>query len=135
MGCIEALTTRISDEIFQIHLEIPDALVSADEFLELLLSNILMNAIEHNPKPKKQVWVELKANDDGYIITIADNGHGIPDSRKLTIFDTSRRFGGLGLHQSFQIAEKYGGKIEIRDRIDGKPDQGAMFWIWIPKPE
>ena len=135
MGCIEALTTRISDEIFRINLEIPDARVNADEYLELLLSNILMNAIEHNPYDEKQVWIDLKSSDDGFIISIADNGPGISDSRKLTIFDASRRFGGLGLHQSYQIVEKYGGKIEIRDRVEGKSDQGALFWIWMPKQE
>jgi PAS domain S-box-containing protein len=133
MGCIEALTTRISDEIFQLNFEIPDAEVNADEYLELLLSNILMNAIEHNPNEDKHVWVDLKTCEDGYIISISDNGPGIPDSRKQMIFDTSRRFGGLGLHQSWAIVEKYGGKIEIRDRVEGEPDKGSQIWIWFPK--
>lgn len=135
MGCIEALTTRISHEIFQLNFEIPNARVNADEYLELLLSNLLVNAIEHNPNDKKQVWIDLNTSDDGYIISIADNGPGISDSRKKMIFDTSRRFGGLGLHQSWAIVQKYGGKIEIRDRVEGKPEKGALFWIWLPKQD
>jgi PAS domain S-box-containing protein len=134
-GCVEALTTRISEDIFHINLEASDAQITADEYLELLFSNILLNAIEHNPNEDKQVWVDLKQIDNGFEISIADNGPGIPNSRKDTIFNASRRFGGLGLHQSWAIVEKYGGKIEIRDRVEGKPDQGALVWIWLPKSE
>ena len=134
-GCIEALSTRISEDIFHLNLEVTDAQINADEYLELLLSNILMNAIEHNPHEDKQVWVHLQPSGEGYVISIADNGPGISDSRKQTLFDTSRRFGGLGLHQSWSIVEKYEGKIEIRDRVEGKPEEGALFWIWLPKQE
>jgi PAS domain S-box-containing protein len=134
-GCIEALSTRISEDIFHTDLEVTDAQINADEYLELLLSNILLNAIEHNPKEDKQVWVHLQPSGEGFAISIADNGPGIPDSRKNTLFDKSRRFGGLGLHQSWSIVDKYEGKIEVRDRVEGKPEEGSLFWIWIPKQE
>jgi signal transduction histidine kinase len=109
-------------------------IIDADDFLELLLSNILMNAIEHNPKDEKKVWVELTEVDIGYVVSIADNGMGISDSVKASLFDTSRRFGGLGLHTAHYIVEKYNGLIEIHDRVAGDSTQGAEFRIWIPKP-
>jgi signal transduction histidine kinase len=109
-------------------------LIEADDFLELMISNIMMNAIEHNPNPEKSVWVTLSDSEQGYVISIGDNGKGIPDAVKASLFDTSRRFGGLGLHTAYYIAEKYNGRIEVQDRIAGSPEQGAEFRIWIPKP-
>ncbi|MFW9807526.1 MAG: PAS domain S-box protein, partial [Candidatus Thorarchaeota archaeon] len=111
-----------------------DAIVEADDFLELLLSNIIMNAIEHNPNSDKKVWVKLTEGEIGYTVSIADNGIGIPDTLKKSLFDTSRRFGGLGLHTAQFIAEKYNGRIEVHDRVHGDSSQGAEFRIWIPKP-
>ena len=94
----------------------------------------MMNAIEHNPNVEKKVWVDLKEDETGYIVSIADNGKGIPDAVKAGLFDTSRRFGGLGLHTANYIVEKYNGRIEVHDRVRGDSTQGAEFQIWIPKP-
>lgn len=132
---VKALS-KISESItFDIALDSQDAIVEADDFLELLLSNILMNAIEHNPRDEKKVWVELKEADGGYMVSIADNGKGIPDSVKASLFDTSRRYGGLGLHTAHYIVEKYNGRIEVHNRMEGDYTQGAEFRIWLPKPQ
>ncbi|MCW3987411.1 MAG: hypothetical protein NWE87_03755, partial [Candidatus Bathyarchaeota archaeon] len=48
-------------------------------------------------------------------------------------FDTSRRFGGVGLHQAKHIIEKYGGRIEAYDRVHGQPGRGAGILMWFPK--
>lgn len=110
-----------------------DAIVDADKFLEQLFANLIENAIEHNPRTERQVWVNLRKKGDGYEVTVADNGSGISESLKKEIFDISRRYGGIGLHQSKQICEKYGGRISVRDRVPEKPDQGVEFIVWIPK--
>ncbi len=130
--CIAALEGR-SDTQFHYKFHIKRASVKADEFLELLLSNILLNAIEHNPKGKKEVWVDLSQSKDYYIVSIADNGPGISDTRKKELFDMTRRFGGIGLHQAYQIAEKYNGSIRVEDRVSGHPEEGAKFIIEIPR--
>jgi signal transduction histidine kinase len=110
-----------------------DAIVDADEFLEQLFANLIENAIEHNPRIERQVWVNLRKKGEGYEVTVADNGSGISESLKKEIFDISRRYGGIGLHQSKQICDKYGGRINVRDRIPEQPDQGVEFSVWIPK--
>jgi len=132
---IKALSKSSESINFEIALDSRDAVVEADDFLELLLSNILMNAIEHNQKEEKKVWVELKEADEGYIVAIADNGKGIPDSVKATLFDTSRRYGGLGLHTAHYIVEKYNGRIEVHNRVKDDYTLGAEFRIWLPKPQ
>jgi len=131
--CISALSGRSHSAKFFTSFETEKAMVNADDFLELLLSNILMNAIEHNPNREKKVWVTINEDQDGYTIAIADNGPGISDSVKAGLFDMARRFGGVGLHQSHQIIDKYGGTIEVVDRVEGKMSEGAEFRIWFPK--
>ena len=110
-----------------------DAIVDADKFVEQLFSNLIENAIEHNPRKERYVWVTLRKKNDGYEIVVADNGSGISESLKKEIFDVARRYGGIGLHQAKQICEKYGGTIGVRDRKPDEPDQGVEFIVWIPR--
>ncbi|MFW9769106.1 MAG: ATP-binding protein, partial [Candidatus Thorarchaeota archaeon] len=91
------------------------------------------NAVEHNPNAEKKVWVRLSEEGDGYEIAIGDNGHGITESLRTSIFDVTRRYGGVGLHQAKQICDKYDGQIGTRDRVEGKPNEGIEFVVWLPK--
>ena len=52
---------------------------------------------------------------------------------KQALFDPRQRVGGLSMHFSSEIVEKYGGSIEVHDRIQGNPEEGAMFKILLPK--
>ena len=115
-----------------ITLKADDAIVDGDQFLEQLLDNLIENAIEHNQKPERKVWIVMDKKGDGFNISIADNGPGISDALKTAIFDVSRRYGGVGLHQSKQICDKYGGRISVLDRIPNQPNQGAEFIVWLP---
>ncbi|UCE10585.1 MAG: PAS domain S-box protein [Candidatus Thorarchaeota archaeon] len=119
-----------------ISIEIPEfvAKVQADEFLDTMLLSILENAIQHNPRDdEKRVWVELREQNGGYLISVSDNGEGLSDTQKGWLLDMRRRYGGIGLHLARQIVEKHGGYIEVADRVEGDPSQGAKFRVWIPK--
>ena len=50
---------------------------------------------------------------------------------KINIAET--RLGGLGLHFSKDVVEKYGGRLEVRDRVEGDSSKGAKFVVWLPK--
>ncbi|MGY5864106.1 MAG: PAS domain S-box protein [Candidatus Thorarchaeota archaeon] len=121
------------DVEFNISLKPDHAIINADQFLEQLLENLIENAIEHNPRTEKKVWIQMIESGDGYEISVGDNGHGITEALQGAIFDVTRRFGGVGLHQAKQICEKYGGLIKTRDRVSGKPDKGVEFVVWLPK--
>ena len=121
------------DVVFDLSLNADNALIDADQFLEQLLGNMIENAIEHNPREERIVWISLRESGEGYEIAIGDNGHGISGSLKTAIFDVSRRYGGVGLHQSKQISDKYGGRIDARDRVKGQPTKGAEFVLWLPR--
>ncbi|MBN2230038.1 MAG: PAS domain S-box protein [Candidatus Thorarchaeota archaeon] len=130
--CIEAMS-HAENITFETYIMGGEAKVLADEYLELLISNILMNAIEHNVKERKRVWIRLDSSGLDYLLSISDDGPGIPDSTKAGLFDMSRRFGGLGLHTVNHLVEKYRGQIKVQDRVNGNYTQGLEVRIWLPK--
>ena len=130
--CIEAMST-MSTVKFETKMIDGESLILGDEYLELLMSNILMNAVEHNPKENQKVWVTLEETSSDYIVSICDDGPGIVDSTKAGIFDMTRRFGGLGLHTANHLAEKYHGEISLGDRVEGNHTSGLCVKIQLPK--
>jgi len=104
-----------------------------DKYLGNLLMNILENAILHNNKKTRRVWLSFREAKGGYEVVVADNGPGITNKEKEGLFDQSRRFGGVGVHQALKIAQKYGGNISVQDRVPGDSSKGAEFHIWFPK--
>jgi signal transduction histidine kinase len=123
----------MSTVVFDVKMIDGEAMVLSDEYLELLMSNILMNAVEHNLKEKQKVWVTLDETSSDYIVSICDDGPGIIDSTKAGIFDMTRRFGGLGLHTANHLAEKYRGEISLSDRVKGSHSDGLCVKIRLPK--
>jgi PAS domain S-box-containing protein len=130
--CIEAMS-HSENITFDTFITGGDARIMADEYLELLISNILMNSVEHNVKERKKVWIRLERTGLEYMLSISDDGPGIPDATKAGIFDMSRRFGGLGLHTANHLVEKYSGRIQLHDRVPGNYSQGLKVQIWFPK--
>ena len=106
--------------------------IKADQHFTYLIKNIIDNAIKYNQQDRKLVWISIQEKDGGYEIVIGDNGIGISSVMKETLFDPNRRFGGVGIHQAVKIAEKYGGRINVRDRIANDPVHGTEFVIWLP---
>jgi signal transduction histidine kinase len=77
--------------------------------------------------------VSLSETIGEYTSYIADNGKGIPDSRKKHLFDATRRYDGVGLHLSKHIVERYGSRIEVVDRVPEDSSQGLEVRVWLPK--
>ncbi|MBD3407437.1 MAG: PAS domain S-box protein [Candidatus Lokiarchaeota archaeon] len=118
----------------EIDLKIPsdEFYIWADRFLGLLFRNIMENAVVHNNSNQIRLWVSLKQEHDGYSITIEDNGPGIPKKRTSLLFDKKRRYGGVGLHQSKHIVDKYNGTIDIINCTEDIPKRGTRVKIWFP---
>ncbi len=132
---IEQFRAKNDGIIISTEFQTDSAIVMADRFIEHVISSLLDNAREHGEGKVTDIWVKLQRKRRGYEIVIADNGPGILDKKKREIFDAERRFGGIGLHQVKQIVTKYGGKIEVTDRIPKDPSQGAAFLIWLPQAD
>jgi two-component system, NtrC family, sensor kinase len=113
--------------------------------LNQVFMNLLSNAIDalderveadRRSGPPAQITIQTKLLDpDRLIITIGDNGTGIPEAVKAAMFDpffTTKSVGkgtGLGLSISYQIiVEHHGGSIACRST----PNQGSEFTIVLP---
>jgi signal transduction histidine kinase len=108
-----------------------DVVVYADQALSQLIWNLLENAVIHNPKPESEKMVAVTGSTSGntFILSVSDNGPGIPDGKKNELFNPSRRYGGVGLHLVRRLAEKYGSTPKVRDRVEGKSEEGLRIDI------
>ncbi len=131
--CLQVLNETYDDVQIEMNLAAQQPTVFADKYLGNLLMNILENAILHNDRKTKRIWLDLKKAKEGYEVVIADNGPGMNNDTKENLFDQSRRFGGVGVHQAFKIIQKYGGHITVQDRVPSDSSKGAEFHIWFPK--
>ena len=107
-----------------------------------ILRNLIDNARSFSP-PGDVVTVGLLKVKGEAIVTVADNGPGIPPENLETVFErfyTSRPKGaafggnsGLGLSIARQIAEAHGGALRAENRVgaDGKV-LGAFFILSLP---
>ncbi len=101
-----------------------NVMILADGALSQVIWNLLENAVRHNPRPEKSVWVSGKKTTRGFEISIADNGPGLSDREKEQLFKSGRRFGGVGLYIVRTLAQKYRTMIKTEDRIAGDSSQG-----------
>jgi len=113
--------------------------VAAPERLEQVFENLLDNAVGFSP-PGGEVTVELAAEPDAAVVSVADQGPGIPEEHRERIFDRfftwrpnepHARDGhtGLGLAIVKAIAEGYGGSVSVRNG----PQGGARFEVRLPR--
>ncbi|MCK5301840.1 MAG: PAS domain S-box protein [Candidatus Thorarchaeota archaeon] len=108
---------------------LPETLmVNADSSLSQLVWNIMENSAKHNRNPKKRIWVNgRRVKGNKFKLVIADDGPGLSDSKKIQVFNSERRFGGVGLHLVRRLVKKYGAVLEVKDRVRGKPGKGLKI--------
>lgn len=124
-------------QIIETHLPLHDLfLVINPEKIKRVLSNLVTNAIKFSPFGEK-IEVSLQADEEFALITVKDNGIGIPDQLRGKIFDMfteAKRKGtngelpyGLGLSICKQIVEAHQGTIWVES--EGK---GSSFFVRLP---
>ncbi|TQS72234.1 HAMP domain-containing histidine kinase [Ornithinibacillus gellani] len=94
--------------------------------MQQVLINVLDNASKHTREGKK-IALEVSQTDTDVVITVSDEGEGIPDADLPYIFDRlyrveksrSRESGGtgIGLAIAKEIIEAHGGTIAIRSEL------------------
>jgi signal transduction histidine kinase len=103
--------------------------------LNQVFLNLLVNATQALQKQAQgNLWITTSKQDDYALITIRDDGPGIPKAIQTKIFDpffTTKDIGqgtGLGLYISRQIVQEHQGWLSV----ESTPGQGAQFIIKIP---
>ena len=127
-----------SQQIFFEPLSSPVELLISREKIWRVISNLISNAIKFSPDGAP-IFVKVVQENNNIIISVLDNGIGIPDEMKdqvFNMFTTAQRPGtageksfGLGLSICKQIIEKSHGKIWFESS-----GRGTIFYISLPVP-
>jgi len=105
---------------------------------EIIIRNILSNAVKHHDKDKGLIEIKFNKTDTDQIITVTDDGPGIPPEmhkKVLEMFQTLKprddvEGSGMGLALAKRIINHYNGDLSIES--DGV--RGTSFIIRWPLP-
>ena len=136
---IDELRGRGSGHTFDVMIATSLPAVKTDEGkVHQILSNLMENALKYSP-PGTRVVIEAVPAAAGVVVTVSDDGPGIPDEHHDHIFDrfyqvdqsTTRQVGGtgLGLYICLKMAESLGGRLWLA-RSD---DRGSAFSLFLPE--
>jgi signal transduction histidine kinase/putative methionine-R-sulfoxide reductase with GAF domain len=105
--------------------------------VERILENLLSNALRHTT-PDTRTWVKASRQDGGVLLTVEDDGVGIPEGLREAVFEPFRQAPGsaaghapgvgVGLSLVKRFAELHGGRAWAEERDGG----GASFSVFLP---
>jgi len=105
--------------------------------VQQVMMNLIMNSIDamKNIDRTRELTIQSRlAEDRQLIISVSDNGVGLPSEQASQIFDaffTTKSHGlGMGLRISRSIVESHGGRLWAADNSS----QGASFSFTLPIP-
>lgn len=115
---VEKIFSEEYSEDFKIEVQEISHLVRGGSLLNELFSNLITNSLIHSKGDK--IRITSKIEDGSVIISLEDNGEGIPKEYKDRIFEKGFKKGnysgsGLGLYLVKKISQYYGGSISLKD--------------------
>lgn len=107
--------------------------------LDLVLRNLLDNAVKHHDRPDGTITVTAHEQPDLIEITVADDGPGIAEEHREAVFLPFRTLAspgtdsgsGLGLAMVKRTIEQIGGRLSLSSSALG--GRGTVFTIYWPK--
>lgn len=115
-------------------------MIGSDTLIYRLIFNLTENAIRYN-RANAQVHISVCDNGNKISIRVRDNGHGIPEQYRESIFQPffridksrSRAHGGVGLGLSlvWEIVLLHKGAIKIEE----SSDNGTVMLVTLPKEQ
>lgn len=132
---------RVKSKNGVLHSDIKDgrAVIRGDEVhLTNVIFNLLDNAVKYSNEIP-EITVATDMNSSHFIVSVSDNGIGIPKEHHTQIFDRFYRVPtgnvhnvkgfGLGLSYVKKIVDLHNGKI----KVDSTINKGTKFSIFLPK--
>ncbi len=123
---------RLEEEAIDVEFEKIEGKVKAGQLLEEVFSNLIENSIRHANCDR--IRIASKDKGEEVIVSVEDDGKGIPDEIKDEIFERGFTRGedagsGLGTFLVKEIVESYDGSIEVKDpELDG-----ARFDVYLKR--
>lgn len=104
-----------------------------------LVSNLVNNAVEAFGESSGAVSVDLSSRDGHAIVSVQDNGKGIPPEVLARLGQRGETHGkaggsGLGLHHARTSAESWGGRLELASEV-GKGTTATLVLPLAPAPD
>jgi len=131
------LEARADDKLVEFNPAVQAEVVGNHELLRSAIENVIRNAIRFTDKQSK-VDIGLRVQAEQAIVTIRDQGCGVPEHELEKIFEPFHRVpgasqrdstgGGLGLTIAARVVAVHGGKVHARNA----PDKGLIVEIALP---
>ncbi|MEE4273772.1 MAG: HAMP domain-containing sensor histidine kinase [Thermoanaerobaculales bacterium] len=140
-GTLEAYRLRLKNQGFELEFESPDEplpLLSLDAgAMDRAIANLLDNAIKYS-NDGGRITVRVDRTGPDVVLSISDDGIGIPPDEHERVFDRFHRVGtglvhdvkgsGLGLSLVQHIVRAHGGRV----RLESELGKGSTFFIHLP---
>jgi len=121
---IQEFKVRFPDWNWEMELQEETDIIGDSLLLEIMVNNLLENAVKYSPKGK-MIKARVYKKDSSVILEVSDEGPGIPEDEKPKIFQKFYRIGneqtrtkkgtGLGLYLCRKIAEDHNADILVTD--------------------
>lgn len=134
--CVKQAKNRYPDKIFSENIDEEIEIAGDPLLLQLMISNLLENAVKYSPK-EKPISCKLHKYNNKVILNIVDEGIGIADTEKSKIFEKFYRTGnestrktqgtGLGLYLCSKIAKDHNADISVTNNVP----TGSNFAVYF----
>ena len=135
---VDELEPRAHGHTFDLRFDPQLAPIESDEAkLHQIVSNLVENALKYSP-PDTRVTIGAVERDGGLVLSVRDEGAGIPPDAHERIFErfyqvdssATRAVGGTGL--GLYICRRMTDSIAGRLWLERSTDSGTVFCLWVP---
>jgi signal transduction histidine kinase len=137
---VDRAEPRVTLEQATLSYEVPSAIVAAEvdpDQLAHILDSLISNALTYSDE---RPWVKITVRGGSDVrVMVKDRGWGVPEAMRQKIFEGFVHYAnpeykaksgrGLGLSISRELAERYGGSLDL---VSTEPGKGSMFVLRIP---
>ncbi|MDH5425143.1 MAG: ATP-binding protein [Gammaproteobacteria bacterium] len=106
--------------------------------IKRVIQNLVINAIKHSSE-ESLIIVDIKPEGENAVITVKDNGPGIPKNEITKIFNefhqlnNAERDRNKGLGLGLAIVERLTNLLSVELSLDSLPGVGSVFSLVLPK--